>query len=129
MSDHGISSGIAAGAVVVAPTRTVDEGGGSTHAARLRRAKLRVTEFGYTKHPGRPAVLPVIGPVFPRSASPVDEIPRRSPSSAWLPPSTFIYESRLGPTPILMARFPEAEARTLNKQVCQRCGATNAPKA
>jgi ubiquitin-large subunit ribosomal protein L40e len=28
-----------------------------------------------------------------------------------------------------MAKFPEAEARTLNKQVCQRCGATNAPKA
>jgi len=28
-----------------------------------------------------------------------------------------------------MARFPEAEARTLNKMVCQRCNATNAPRA
>ena len=28
-----------------------------------------------------------------------------------------------------MARFPEAEARILNKKVCMRCGAINAPKA
>ncbi len=28
-----------------------------------------------------------------------------------------------------MVRFPEAEARTLNKKICMRCGATNAPKA
>lgn len=28
-----------------------------------------------------------------------------------------------------MARFPEAEARKLDKKICQRCGATNAPKA
>lgn len=28
-----------------------------------------------------------------------------------------------------MARFPEAEARTLNKRICMRCGATNPPKA
>ena len=28
-----------------------------------------------------------------------------------------------------MARFPEAEARLLNKQVCMKCGAINALKA
>lgn len=28
-----------------------------------------------------------------------------------------------------MARFPEAEKRTLNKKVCMKCGALNAPKA
>ena len=28
-----------------------------------------------------------------------------------------------------MARFPEAEERTLNKKVCMKCGAINAPKA
>ncbi|KYK30860.1 MAG: 50S ribosomal protein L40 [Thermoplasmatales archaeon SG8-52-3] len=28
-----------------------------------------------------------------------------------------------------MARFPEAEARLLNKKVCMKCGALNAPKA
>lgn len=28
-----------------------------------------------------------------------------------------------------MAKFAEAEARRLNKKVCQRCGATNAPRA
>ena len=28
-----------------------------------------------------------------------------------------------------MARFPEAEARILNKKICMKCGATNAPKA
>ncbi len=28
-----------------------------------------------------------------------------------------------------MARFPEAEARTLKKQVCMRCGCINAAKA
>jgi len=28
-----------------------------------------------------------------------------------------------------MARFPEAEARTLNKKICMKCGATNAPLA
>ncbi len=28
-----------------------------------------------------------------------------------------------------MARFPEAEARLLNKRVCMTCGALNAPKA
>ena len=28
-----------------------------------------------------------------------------------------------------MARFPEAEERTLNKKVCMSCGALNAPKA
>jgi large subunit ribosomal protein L40e len=28
-----------------------------------------------------------------------------------------------------MARFPEAEARVLNKKICMKCGATNAPKA
>lgn len=28
-----------------------------------------------------------------------------------------------------MARFPEAEARTLDKKICMRCNATNAPKA
>ncbi len=28
-----------------------------------------------------------------------------------------------------MARFPEAEARTLNKKVCMKCGCSNAVKA
>jgi large subunit ribosomal protein L40e len=28
-----------------------------------------------------------------------------------------------------MARFPEAESRTLNKKVCMKCGAINAQKA
>ena len=28
-----------------------------------------------------------------------------------------------------MARFPEAEERLLNKKICMKCGATNAPKA
>jgi len=28
-----------------------------------------------------------------------------------------------------MARFPEAEARILNKKVCMKCGCLNAPKA
>jgi ubiquitin-large subunit ribosomal protein L40e len=28
-----------------------------------------------------------------------------------------------------MARFPEAEARTLDKKICMRCNATNAPRA
>ena len=28
-----------------------------------------------------------------------------------------------------MARFPEAEERLLNKQVCMKCGCINAPKA
>ncbi|KAA0003998.1 MAG: 50S ribosomal protein L40e [Thermoplasmata archaeon] len=28
-----------------------------------------------------------------------------------------------------MAKFPEAEARLLNKQICMKCGARNAPKA
>lgn len=28
-----------------------------------------------------------------------------------------------------MARFPEAEARLLNKKVCMKCGALNAIKA
>ncbi|PKK85215.1 MAG: 50S ribosomal protein L40e [Thermoplasmata archaeon HGW-Thermoplasmata-1] len=28
-----------------------------------------------------------------------------------------------------MARFPEAEARTLNKQICMNCGTVNAAKA
>jgi len=28
-----------------------------------------------------------------------------------------------------MARFPEAEKRTLIKKVCMKCGALNAPKA
>jgi len=28
-----------------------------------------------------------------------------------------------------MARFPEAEARTLNKKVCMKCGCINAIKA
>lgn len=28
-----------------------------------------------------------------------------------------------------MARFPEAERRTLDKKICMNCGATNAPKA
>ena len=28
-----------------------------------------------------------------------------------------------------MVRFPEAEARVLNKKVCMKCGAINAPKA
>jgi large subunit ribosomal protein L40e len=28
-----------------------------------------------------------------------------------------------------MARFPEAEKRLLNKKVCMKCGALNAPKA
>lgn len=32
-------------------------------------------------------------------------------------------------SPPVMARFPEAEARTLNKKVCMHCNATNAPKA
>ncbi|MBW3584054.1 MAG: 50S ribosomal protein L40e [Euryarchaeota archaeon] len=28
-----------------------------------------------------------------------------------------------------MARFPEAEARLLNKKICMTCNALNAPKA
>ena len=28
-----------------------------------------------------------------------------------------------------MAKIPEAESRLLNKKVCMRCGALNAPKA
>jgi large subunit ribosomal protein L40e len=28
-----------------------------------------------------------------------------------------------------MARFPEAENRLLNKQICMKCGASNAPRA
>ena len=28
-----------------------------------------------------------------------------------------------------MARFPEAEKRLLNKKICMKCGASNAPKA
>jgi len=28
-----------------------------------------------------------------------------------------------------MARFPEAEARTLNKKICMRCDARNPPRA
>lgn len=28
-----------------------------------------------------------------------------------------------------MAKFPEAEARLLNKLICMKCGARNAPKA
>ena len=28
-----------------------------------------------------------------------------------------------------MARFPEAEARLLDKKVCMKCGCINAPKA
>ncbi|OYT56931.1 50S ribosomal protein L40e [Euryarchaeota archaeon ex4484_162] len=28
-----------------------------------------------------------------------------------------------------MARFPEAEKRLLNKKVCMKCGALNAPRA
>jgi len=28
-----------------------------------------------------------------------------------------------------MARFPEAEERLLNKKVCMKCGAINAPRA
>ena len=28
-----------------------------------------------------------------------------------------------------MARFPEAEARILNKKICMKCDARNAPKA
>ena len=28
-----------------------------------------------------------------------------------------------------MAKFPEAEARLLNKLICMKCGAGNAPKA
>ncbi len=28
-----------------------------------------------------------------------------------------------------MTRFPEAEARLLNKKVCMKCGCINAPKA
>jgi large subunit ribosomal protein L40e len=28
-----------------------------------------------------------------------------------------------------MARFPEAEQRLLNKKICMKCGASNAPKA
>jgi len=28
-----------------------------------------------------------------------------------------------------MARFPEAENRLLNKKICMKCGASNAPKA
>ena len=28
-----------------------------------------------------------------------------------------------------MAKFPEAEERTLNKKICMNCGALNAPKA
>ncbi len=28
-----------------------------------------------------------------------------------------------------MARFPEAEERLLNKKICMKCGASNAPKA
>ena len=28
-----------------------------------------------------------------------------------------------------MARFPEAEARLLNKKICMSCNALNAPKA
>jgi large subunit ribosomal protein L40e len=28
-----------------------------------------------------------------------------------------------------MARFPEAEARTLNKKICMKCYAGNPPKA
>lgn len=40
----------------------------------------------------------------------------------------FIKATRLA-DPASMAKFPEAEARILNKQICQRCGATNAPRA
>jgi len=28
-----------------------------------------------------------------------------------------------------MARFPEAEARLLNKKICMKCGASNASRA
>jgi large subunit ribosomal protein L40e len=28
-----------------------------------------------------------------------------------------------------MGKFPEAEARLLNKLICQKCGARNAPRA
>ncbi|MCK5031000.1 MAG: 50S ribosomal protein L40e [Thermoplasmatales archaeon] len=28
-----------------------------------------------------------------------------------------------------MARFPEAEARLLNKRICMKCGASNASRA
>ena len=28
-----------------------------------------------------------------------------------------------------MGKFPEADARLLNKKVCMKCGATNAPRA
>ena len=28
-----------------------------------------------------------------------------------------------------MARFPEAEGRLLNKKICMKCGASNAPRA
>lgn len=30
---------------------------------------------------------------------------------------------------IVMAKFPEAEKRLLNKKICMSCGATNPPKA
>ena len=30
---------------------------------------------------------------------------------------------------VLMARFPEAEARLLNKKICMKCSASNPPKA
>jgi large subunit ribosomal protein L40e len=33
------------------------------------------------------------------------------------------------PEVLIMARFPEAEARTLNIQICRKCNARNALKA
>lgn len=43
-------------------------------------------------------------------------------------PKTFFSRPGLGAS-FPMARFAEAERRTLDKKVCMRCGATNASKA
>lgn len=43
-------------------------------------------------------------------------------------PQTYFYTTRVEGL-FTMARFPEAEARTLDKRICMRCGAKNPPKA
>lgn len=41
-------------------------------------------------------------------------------------PVAFLNPSPFAPA---MARFPEAEARTLHKKICMKCYARNAPRA
>jgi len=42
---------------------------------------------------------------------------------------TFVYSDTTPIGRLSMARFLEAEQRLLNKKICMKCGASNAPKA